>query len=425
MMFGRHRTPYLRTVASAALLSLSALMALAQLEIVQPQAGAVLSGTIEVIARSDAPGLRGVHVYLAGRPWVAMTAGTDGAWHATLDTTLAPNGPATIGLQQWPVAEGGAPTVEVTLDNPLQWYWGDIHSHTAVSDGRLTPAAAYAYARDIAGIDFFSLTDHLEKISAEEWRECLRAAWEANDEGRFVTFAGLEWTKAVGHICLYDPIGTLWPEDLESLYTSAHGNCVSAKFNHPGWRGTSFNDFTYSPEGDAVIQLMEVRGPGELEWFIKALNLGWHLAPDGSDDTHLETWGNNNMWTVALAPGLTRANILHALESRRCYSTRDRNCRLLFTLNGAQMGAIIAEPQRAVNLVVEVDDPDAGDVIERIELYADGTNIQTDEPGLRARRWEVTLTPEPGHHYYFIVVTQADRDLIYGAPIWVTVAAEE
>jgi hypothetical protein len=89
------------------------------------------------------------------------------------------------------------------------------------------------------------------------------------------------------------------------------------------------------------------------------------------------------------------------------------------------MGAIIAEPQRAVNLVVEVDDPDAGDVIERIELYADGTIIQTDEPDLRARRWEVTLTPEPGHHYYFIVVTQADRDLIYGAPIWVTVAAEE
>jgi len=423
-MTGKSRTLSLRMLTSAGLLVLSALLAVAQLEIVQPEPGAMLSGTVEVIARTEAPGLRGVHAHLAGRPWVAMEAADDGTWHATLDTTLAPNGAATIGLQQWPVAEGGAPAVEVTLGNPLQWYWGDIHSHTAVSDGRLMPAAAYAYARDVAGIDFFSLTDHLEKVDPGEWRECQQAAWEANDEGHFVTFAGLEWTKGVGHMCVYDPATITWPAALAEYYTFAPANCALAKFNHPGWRDTNFEEFAYSPEGDAVIQLMEVRGAGELDWFIKALNLGWHLAPDASDDTHRETWGNNRMWTVALAPGLSRANIIGALASRRCYSTRDRNCRVEFTVNGAQMGEIIAESQQTVTIVVEVTDPDEGDTIKSIELYGDGEVLQTDEPAACDRRWEVTLTPEPGGHYYFAKLTQSDGNLIYCAPVWVTVAAE-
>ena len=39
-------------------------------------------------------------------------------------------------------------------------YYGQLHSHTRISDGTGSPAQAYEYARDTAGLDFFSIADH-------------------------------------------------------------------------------------------------------------------------------------------------------------------------------------------------------------------------------------------------------------------------
>lgn len=393
----------------------------AQISVIQPEPGARISGEVEVVARIGGSGVRAVHARIDGRPWVPMQRGDDGLWRTTLNTTLAPNGPTTISVLQWPVTEDGSASIAVTLENPLYWYWGDIHSHTSVSDGKMTPAEAYTFARDVARIDFFSLTDHLERVSPEEWGETMRAAWTANEDGRFVALTGLEWSKKVGHINVYDPVTYMWPTDLAEFYESAGRNCAVAKFNHPGWRGTNFNEFAYSPDGDAVIQLIEVRNDAEMQWYVRALDEGWHLAPDGSSDTHAPTWGDTRRWTVALAPGLSRLNIISALQQRHCYSTLDRNCRLLFWINGAVMGDVVEEPIVTAVVEVDVSDPDEGDVIKSIELFADGEVIATDEPGASQRRWKLTLSPEPGEHYYFVKVTQADNQAMWSAPIWITV----
>ena len=34
-------------------------------------------------------------------------------------------------------------------------------------------------------------------------------------------------------------------------------------------------------------------------------------------------------------------------------------------------------------------------------------------------------TPEPGQHYYFVKVTQADGNVMWSAPVWVVVPASE
>jgi hypothetical protein len=112
--------------------------------------------------------------------------------------------------------------------------------------------------------------------------------------------------------------------------------------------------------------------------------------------------------------------VLHALKNRRCYSTRDRNCALSFTLNGAVMGEVIEEPVTTAVITVEIDNPGENDVIERIELFADGEIIRTDEPGSASRRSALTLTPEPGSHCHFAKVTEADGDVLSSAPIWMT-----
>ena len=56
----------------------------------------------------------------------------------------------------------------------LRFHFADLHSHTAYSDGTLTPAIAHEYARDKAKLDVFCLTDHLESVDeivgAVKWK---------------------------------------------------------------------------------------------------------------------------------------------------------------------------------------------------------------------------------------------------------------
>ncbi len=83
-------------------------------------------------------------------------------------------------------------------------YWGDIHSHTFLSDGSGTLKHTLQYAREVALLDFFSPTEHGEhlnffgldrdfKLGLTRWLE--NAINLANQEHSFVVFQGMEWTN--------------------------------------------------------------------------------------------------------------------------------------------------------------------------------------------------------------------------------------
>lgn len=196
---------------------------------------------------------------------------------------------------------------------------------------------------------------------------------------------------------------------------------MTTKFNHPGDGSKSHAGLAYSAIGDKTVQLMEVRQEKEQIAFIRALDNGWHLAPEGSDDTHSANWGNVRSWTGIVGPGLSKQNVLDALARRHVYSTLDRNCKLTFNLNGATMGDIIEEPVDEVKVKVVVEDPDEGDGTDKIELFEDGKVVQVYEPNLLMKYWLTDCSPPVGKHYYFVKVTQADGNLLWSAPIWVTV----
>ena len=197
-----------------------------------------------------------------------------------------------------------------------------------------------------------------------------------------------------------------------------------AKLNHPKDGTESHGGLAYSEIGDKVVQLMEVRRPDEEKAYIRALNQGWHIAPDGSDDTHGPNWGSSRAWTDILAPGLSKQNILDALAKRHCYSTLDRNCLLRFRVNSATMGDIISEPVKEVKVSVRVADSDETDVIAKIELFEDGEVVQVYKPNKQATCWLAGCSPAPGNHYYFAKVTQADGNMLWSAPIWLTVVGQ-
>ena len=91
-------------------------------------------------------------------------------------------------------------------DDPMI-YWGDVHTHSELSDGTGSAEHSYYYARNIACLDYNALTDHGEimlfsPISMDLLETATNNAYEP---GEFVTFHGIEWTNVrTGHfICVF------------------------------------------------------------------------------------------------------------------------------------------------------------------------------------------------------------------------------
>jgi hypothetical protein len=391
-----------------------------KVQLLSPKADQLLDGLVDVRLTLPAGISDPVYVSLGGPPWTkAQKAPDSDEYRAQLNSRMVPNGDQNL-IVKTPNKRADI-TIPVKVKNSLRIYFADLHAHTGYSDGVLIPAEACNYARNTAKLDVFSLTDHLEYVDDAEWLDCREAAFKANENGAFVAIPGLEWTKKTGHMNIFDPKTRHWPEDTAAFYAAAAAAGVTCKFNHPGNGEKVHDGLAYSEIGDKAVQLMEVRRPEEEKAYLRALKLGWHIAPDGSDDTHVPNWGSTFAWTGLLMPGLSQRNVLHALANRSCYSTLDRNCLLTFTVNGTAMGGIIENPVKDVSAVISVKDPDADDVIIDIELFQDGVVIQTDAPNSSRRRWRTSFDAAPGPHFYFAKITQADGNMLWSAPVWLTV----
>jgi hypothetical protein len=87
-------------------------------------------------------------------------------------------------------------------DDSLKIYWGDFHTHTTYSrDGR--GSGAYDYTRNSEGLDFFSITEHIDGggvdfygINDKEWTEIKLGALEYHQHNRYITFIGYENSMA-------------------------------------------------------------------------------------------------------------------------------------------------------------------------------------------------------------------------------------
>ena len=85
-------------------------------------------------------------------------------------------------------------------------FWGDIHGHSNESDGAGASEDYFRYARDVAGLDFTSLTDHDDCLvgAPAKWERVKQLTEQFNAAGAFATLLGFEWSsQTFGHRNVY------------------------------------------------------------------------------------------------------------------------------------------------------------------------------------------------------------------------------
>ncbi|MGL5548199.1 MAG: CehA/McbA family metallohydrolase, partial [Culicoidibacterales bacterium] len=367
-----------------------------------------------------------------------------------VDVTIAEENTATVTLRD---EHGNETTYEWTFKasiSTLEHYYGQIHAHSNLSDGYGTPEEAYTYANEVANLDFFALTDHsnwfdndtqaslADGSASSEWQTGLAEADKANVPGEYTAIYGYEmtWsgsTGGYGHINTFNTPGfetrTNKAMNLPTYYDAIaeYGDSVS-QLNHPGKTFGDFVDFGYyTAAADAVVNLVEV-GNGEgpvhgtgyfpsYDYYTRALDKGWHVAPTNNQDNHKGNWGTSNTArTVVIAEENTRDGLYEAMQANRVYATEDSNLKIDYTLNGEVMGTQLAQTD-TVNIKVAVTDPD-GEAIGKVSIITDGGYVAaTKYFDSSTATWEFELPAQ--FSYYYVRVDQPDKDVAVTAPVWV------
>lgn len=323
-------------------------------------------------------------------------------------------------------------------------YFGFLHAHSDLSDGRGSADEAYTYARDVAGMDFFALTDHGSCMVVFPWqsskyKRLLRAADNHYVPGSYAALYGFEWSSPIyGHINVMNVRSFthfLDKVSLNSIYRWIGERVYSiARYNHPGREDgfdSEFKHFRYEPYVANNMVGLEVWNKGHdfdeqfytCSWdtcqaptfMDEGIRKGWRLGPLGGGDNHHREWGTNTDFRVAvLATSLTRENIINAYFDRRFYATEDKNLLLDIRVGGNPMGSQLTGWHREFRM--EARDS-GGDTFSEVRFYRDGHVIETR--AVSGNNIELTFNDPgaSGDNHYYVVVKQTDGDEAVSSPI--------
>lgn len=333
---------------------------------------------------------------------------------------------------------------------------GHMHSHTSLSDGILLPNDAYNFVKSNTDFDFFAVTEHdvtydistgsdfitnVQDSYSDEYKLLHEQSDAHNRDYEFITLPGTEvtWYDESGHINLFNAPwfarthgvgadGTWgWSDikyDLPTFYARlAQDPNAIAQFNHPRLSGNwSFNEFKhYNRDVDRNLNLIEYKSSNDFAVYTKALDRGWHVSPVFGGDEHKGNWGMvqphvTGMW----GKKLTREGLYEAMRNRRTYVSFDRNLEMAVSAKGQMMGAILPPNTKKINLKIQISDPDANDVLDKVVVYKNSGQIVKEYGNIASNQFkqEVTLASEDGD-YFLVRAFQADGEEAISAPIWI------
>jgi len=207
---------------------------------------------------------------------------------------------------------------------PGNWYKGNLHTHTTVSDGGRTPEMMARLYHD-AGYHFLALTDHMKVAAIEnEWPDDfllllgteLHGDQSSVGEGYHILGFGLtEAGEPPGEITV--PAAIAWIKERGGEFVFAHpywsGLIISdlLKWDGAGSLGVEvFNTTCYAAigKGCSAVHWDDLLGRGKRAW-------GFAV-----DDSH-GGWDLTTAWVMVKAPALTRDAIMESLRAGLFYSS--------------------------------------------------------------------------------------------------------
>lgn len=333
-------------------------------------------------------------------------------------------------------------------------YFGQMHSHTTYSDGAGSAQEAFEHAKATPNLDFLFITDHSNSYDncdsanindgsmSTEWVAGHALAEEYTTED-FVAAMGYEmtWSNGLGHINTFNSDGFQSRTQADyKTYATALSNYYNAlqkapdsisQFNHPGTTFGDFQDFAYyTAANDSLINLVEVgNGEGEIgssgyfpsyEYYQRALDKGWHVAPTNNQDNHKGKWGSaNTARSVVLADSLTEENIYDAMRNCRVYATEDNDLSIYYTLNDYIMGSVLDKDLVGDKVTIKVDLKDPTDsAIGTVQVIANGGVVVASQK-VDANDTTVSFEVDNKYSFYYIKVVENDKDIAVTAPVWV------
>ena len=245
----------------------------------------------------------------------------------------------------------------VTANPSNRIYWGDTHGHSGFAEGIGSAAAFMQFARDEARLDFVTHSEHDAWMDDSEWAVLQRMVQQYNEDGRFVSFIGYEWTMSTtqgGHhnVLFRTPenrqrVPSQFYPSLSQLYqglreqNDTNDVLVIPPAHQKG-------DYRLSdPEMETLVEIMSMHGT--FDWFARMyLNHGHMVGFVAASDDHIGKPGLSQPKTsslaqrgglaAVLAPDRSKDSLFDAMKSLNTYATSGQRIIMDVNVNGTTMG---------------------------------------------------------------------------------------
>ncbi len=318
--------------------------------------------------------------------------------------------------------------MRVAAEADLLPYWGDLHGQSEETIGTNSAREFHAFARDRAFLDAVSHQGNDFQITNEFWAHLNELTAEFNEDGRFVTFPGYEWSGNTG---LGGDRNVLFMDEGRQIHRSSHAlvgdlsdeatdansaddlfgalaseDCVV--FAHIGGRYADIK-MAHDQRLESAVEVHSAWGT--FEWLVHdAFEQGYRVGIVSNSDGHkgrpgashpgATTFGAYGGLTCMLAAEFSRASLIEALRRRHHYGTT--GCRMVLdtrvrfdgeaerfavdpnigdgpseTVTEAMMGDIVRSPDAEATFVI---DAHASAPIERIDIRNGLDTVETFRP---------------------------------------------
>ncbi len=321
----------------------------------------------------------------------------------------------------------------VTLKQGYGWYRGDLHMHTAHSDGFCLsrsgskvncPVFRTIEAAEAAGLDFIAVTDHNAVTHAQDLRE-LQPFFD-----KTLLIPGRELTTFHGHANEWGVAAPVeFRRDANLMADQVHAQGGLFSLNHPnaptgeacmgcGWDAQGFD--LARADSVEVVNGGGIRGAGDaalaLPFWRSLLDKGLSPTAVGGSDNHdadmpMTTPGSvGSPATVVYAAGLSQRALLDGIKAGHVFVQirgGDPARKVELTSGKAMMGDHIKAPG-AVPVTIHVAGVEEG----RVELLSDIPLAETAAPLGADETRAISWRPGTGHHWLAVLVRDRDGQAV-------------